>query len=138
MKSVVYRRITAPFVFAAMLGTVSSLASANGIEASILPISEQAQTVPEKVDDQVSTNWRTGTYGAPVQPVPAMADSTEIRPFGAHLFSGGFRGVRSDGLNPTYKLVPGDQITLRVWGAVEFERVHLGIGSTDNQLGIPS
>ena len=123
MKSVVYRRITSPFVFAAMLSTVSSLASANGIEASILSASEQAPIVPEKVDDQVSTNWRTGTYGSPVQPLPAMADSTDVRPFGAHLFSGGFRGVRSDGLNPTYRLVPGDQITLRIWGAVEFERV---------------
>ncbi|MCP8688665.1 polysaccharide biosynthesis/export family protein [Marinobacterium sedimentorum] len=123
MKSVVYRRITTPFVFAAILSTVSSLASAIGFETSVLPESEQAQVIPEKVDDQVKTNWRTGTYAAPAPLPPAMADSTEIRPFGADLFTGGFRGVRADGLNSTYRLVPGDQITLRIWGAVEFERV---------------
>jgi protein involved in polysaccharide export with SLBB domain len=123
MKSVVYRKVTAPFVFAAIFSSVSLLASANGFEASILPESQQAQVVPDKVDDQVSTNWRSGTYAAPAPLPPGMTGPAEIRPFGAHLFSGGFRGVRSDGLNPTYKLVPGDQITLRVWGAVEFERV---------------
>jgi len=31
--------------------------------------------------------------------------------------------MRSDGLNPGYRVVPGDQITLRVWGAIEIERV---------------
>ncbi|MCT7656462.1 polysaccharide biosynthesis/export family protein [Oceanimonas sp. NS1] len=43
--------------------------------------------------------------------------------FGSHLFNGGFSGVRADGLNADYVITPGDQVTLRVWGAVEIDRV---------------
>ena len=28
-----------------------------------------------------------------------------------------------DGLNPDYKIKPGDQVTVRAWGAFEFDRV---------------
>lgn len=65
------------------------------------------------------TDWRKGTYG----PVLDEQTSTDIQPFGADLFNGGFRGLRADGLNPQYRILPGDQITLRIWGAVEIERV---------------
>lgn len=44
-------------------------------------------------------------------------------PFGADLFNGGFRGVRADGMNPDYRMQPGDQVTLRIWGAVQIDRV---------------
>lgn len=73
-------------------------------------------------EQQQNTNWQVGRYGQ----VNADAESTAdglITPFGADLFSGGFRGLRSDGLNPDYKVLPGDQITLRIWGAVEVDRV---------------
>lgn len=42
------------------------------------------------------------------------------RPFGANLFDGGFSNDREDGLNPGYIIRPGDQIAVRVWGAIEF------------------
>lgn len=68
-----------------------------------------------------NTNWRAaGTYGGPVLTEEQRA---EIQPFGAGLFSGGFRGLRADGLNPEYRVLPGDQITLRIWGAVDIDRV---------------
>ncbi len=99
----------------------SPLSQALGVDsASILPEAQQAQPLPERVDDQGRANWSTGRYGMPTLPPKAEG---EVRPFGAHLFSGGFRGVRADGLNPDYRLVPGDQVTLRVWGGVEIERV---------------
>lgn len=68
-----------------------------------------------------SVNWRQGGYG----PLPTMEQGirNDMRPFGAELFSGGFRGVRADGLNPDYRILPGDQITLRVWGAVDIDRI---------------
>ena len=69
-----------------------------------------------------ATNWKAGTIGKGAADKPA-ASSAAIKPFGSELFSGGFRGTRADGLNPDYKILPGDQITLRVWGAVEIDRV---------------
>ncbi|NLC20781.1 MAG: polysaccharide export protein, partial [Halomonadaceae bacterium] len=46
-----------------------------------------------------------------------------LPPFGANLFEGGFRGTMADGLTPGYTIKPGDQVTLRAWGAVEIDRV---------------
>lgn len=42
------------------------------------------------------------------------------RPFGANLFDGGFTQDGENGLNPGYIIQPGDQIVVRVWGAIEF------------------
>lgn len=42
-------------------------------------------------------------------------------PFGFNLFTGGFRAERADGLNPEYVIQPGDQMTLRIWGATSFD-----------------
>lgn len=66
-----------------------------------------------------NTNWQSGTYG----PVQFEKQKENLTPFGADLFTGGFRGLRSDGLNPDYRIMPGDQITLRLWGAVETDKV---------------
>ncbi len=54
--------------------------------------------------------------------VPA-GRSGEVRPFGEKLFEGGFQGEREDGLNPDYLVRPGDHITLRMWGAVDYADV---------------
>jgi protein involved in polysaccharide export with SLBB domain len=50
-----------------------------------------------------------------------LETSAESPPFGANLFTGGFRAEREDGLNPDYLVQPGDRITLRVWGAMSFD-----------------
>lgn len=71
---------------------------------------------------QLNTNWRSGTVGQLVPNAPVLS-SEAIRPFGSQLFDGGFRGVRADGLNNEYRITPGDQVNLRIWGAVEVERV---------------
>lgn len=42
------------------------------------------------------------------------------RPFGANLFQGGFSNDREDGLNPGYLIQPGDLVSVRIWGAIEF------------------
>lgn len=68
---------------------------------------------------QAGTQRITGTYG----PVLTDDQKESLTPFGAKLFVGGFRGLRSDGLNPNYRILPGDQITLRLWGAVDMDRV---------------
>jgi len=44
----------------------------------------------------------------------------QMRPFGSNLFSGGFGQSREDGLNPGYVVQPGDRVSVRIWGAIEF------------------
>ena len=46
-------------------------------------------------------------------------DAMGPAPFGSNLFQGGFSNDREDGLNPNYQIMPGDGISLRVWGAVD-------------------
>lgn len=88
----------------------------------VLPERQQAEPVPEKVEEGPDTDWRSGTYG-PVPQEQLDEATDELPPFGANLFEGGFRGTMGDGLNPDYKVKPGDQVTLRVWGAAEIDRV---------------
>ncbi|MCG5514234.1 polysaccharide biosynthesis/export family protein [Ectothiorhodospira shaposhnikovii] len=85
-----------------------------------LPRAQQAAPIPDTLEPPSPVDWRTGTHG----PVPGtLGRDTGIAPFGAHLFKGGFRGTRAAGLSPDYRILPGDQITLRAWGAVEIDRV---------------
>lgn len=81
----------------------------------------QAQQQATMQEPQSNVNWQQGGYG----PIPTMEQGIDkdMRPFGSELFSGGFRGTRADGLNPDYRILPGDQVTLRVWGAVDIDRV---------------
>lgn len=53
-------------------------------------------------------------------PASAVADSAELSPFGSRLFKGGFSNDREDGLNPGYAIQPGDRISVRIWGATQF------------------
>ncbi len=41
-------------------------------------------------------------------------------PFGSNLFTGGFSDSREDGLNPGYVIQPGDRVSVRIWGAIEY------------------
>lgn len=94
-----------------------------------IPKDQQARPVGTLQEVVSQTNWREGTIGpgaslaAQTKAEAAALAKTQLKPFGADLFAGGFRGTRADGLNPHYKILPGDQITLRVWGAVEIDRV---------------
>ncbi|WP_290702982.1 polysaccharide biosynthesis/export family protein [Amphritea sp.] len=77
--------------------------------------SAATQQVPHNID------WNSGTYGR--LDSNQSVKLNDIRPFGSQLFDGGFSGLRSDGLNADYKVTPGDQVVLRIWGAIEMERV---------------
>ena len=43
--------------------------------------------------------------------------------FGAHLFNGNFKNYNQRVYNPDYKIAVGDQISLKIWGAVEFSQI---------------
>jgi protein involved in polysaccharide export with SLBB domain len=121
------------FILLLFINSFAYAAITSGIDAGVLS-RELAEVIPEQVDEQQSqsrVNWKSGTYG-----IAQSIEQKEIKPFGSELFDGGFRGVRSDDLNPNYKVVPGDQITLKLWGAIEYERV-LSVDSQGN-IFIPS
>lgn len=114
------------YLFGAVTAICCSLALSISLQAQTfgnLPAGQQVQPIPPVQEPANQTNWRQGTYG-PVLPSQAITQADDnIKPFGAELFSGGFRGVRADGLNPDYKILPGDQITLRIWGAIDVDRI---------------
>lgn len=103
---------------AALFFVAASQAGPIGTGSGGVAPEQQAEAVTAVVD-RPEVNWRTGTYGPQIK---ARAAS-DVSPYGEQLFSGGFRGVRADGINPDYRIAPGDLITLRLWGAVELERV---------------
>ncbi|WP_404463362.1 SLBB domain-containing protein [Vreelandella aquamarina] len=108
----------------ALLGTAASSATwaqSISLPNTILPEDQASQQPVEQVDDTARADWRSGTYG-PVANQPQL-DPDALPPFGANLFTGGFRGAMGDGLNADYQVKPGDQITVRAWGAFEFDRV---------------
>jgi protein involved in polysaccharide export with SLBB domain len=64
-------------------------------------------------------------------PIPTGADGLPP-PFGANLFVGGFESERSDGLNSSYLIAPGDKISIQLWGTVNRSEVV----TVDNQGNI--
>lgn len=46
----------------------------------------------------------------------------QIEVFGKNLFNGNFKQFKQHVYNPDYKIAVGDQISLKIWGAVEFEK----------------
>jgi protein involved in polysaccharide export with SLBB domain len=64
----------------------------------------------------------TATERAAPRPVEVIEREQErkLKPFGANLFTGAFRSERESGLNPDYVVVPGDRVTVKIWGAKTF------------------
>lgn len=54
---------------------------------------------------------------------PDVSDNTKVKPFGYELFAGQLSTDKRDGINPNYRVMPGDQITVSLWGAVTFNQV---------------
>lgn len=96
-----------------------SAAQSLTLPAQILPQQQRAESA---VDDTPRANWNNANYAA-IPKAPATDAIDTLPPFGGNLFEGGFRAAMAEGLNPGYRVKPGDQVTLRVWGAVEIDRV---------------
>jgi protein involved in polysaccharide export with SLBB domain len=64
-------------------------------------------------------------------PLPAGEEDMPP-PYGANLFKGGFESERSDGLNSSYLVAPGDKISIQMWGTVNRAEVL----TVDNQGNI--
>lgn len=96
------------------------------IRNSILPL--LLAVLPMAVAAQSLDNFATS---ADVQPATAAqlmnteesesaGDIQTLKPFGESLFRGGFSNDREDGLNPEYLVQPGDSVSVRIWGATQF------------------
>lgn len=111
-------------VISMTMALLASSAQAIGVEeVGILPSGVQSKPIPQTIEEQQSlSDWRSGRYGQANSASGGVSDEL-VQPFGAHLFNGGFSGMRADGLNSTYRIVPGDLVALRVWGAIEIERI---------------
>lgn len=105
-------------VIASTLIVMPVVASAIGETAGNLVSNQQVSSIA--VDQQVlnsNVSWQNQNF------TQAKKNSASASYFGEQVFSGGFSGIRADGLNAAYKIMPGDQVIVRVWGNVEVERV---------------
>lgn len=66
----------------------------------------------------------------PVPGLPAWAldgyrpDTIQgLKPFGGNLFRGNFASTYGNGMNDEYVILPGDRITVRIWGARNYDDV---------------
>lgn len=60
------------------------------------------------------------------------SDESQVPPYGANIFAGGYETERADGLNDNYLIAPGDKINIWLWGAVTYSDV----ATVDNQGNI--
>lgn len=126
-------RPLSPLLVALALLGLPALSSAQSVNlpGEVLDEQQQRQGSTEQASQTPRVDWRSANYGPPPQGAEAQqqqqqqqgAASDALPPFGANLFEGGFRGTRADGLNPGYTIKPGDEVTLRSWGAMEIDRV---------------
>ncbi|MGM0695063.1 MAG: polysaccharide biosynthesis/export family protein [Pseudomonadota bacterium] len=126
-------RPLSPLLVALALLGLPALSSAQSVNlpGEVLDEQQQRQGSTEQASQTPRVDWRSANYGPPPQGAEAQqqqqqqqgAASDALPPFGANLFEGGFRGTRADGLNPGYTIKPGDEVTLRAWGAMEIDRV---------------
>lgn len=113
--------LTIRVLAAVVLLLLAEAISAQGISARIdIPPEQRTEPVVDALEGPPRMISRTANYG----PIRAgQIDNGAIPPFGASLFQGGFRAMRASGLNPGYQVMPGDQVTVRAWGALQLDHV---------------
>ena len=112
----------------------SNTASANAGNTGVSPV--QLSTSPTlQGNSQTGTRPSSGQYNTqprsglvlPGEPTMDMVfplqEAMENPPFAANLFVGGFESERTNAVNPNYLVAPGDQISIWLWGAVDYSDV---------------
>ncbi|WP_144600654.1 polysaccharide biosynthesis/export family protein [Campylobacter coli] len=74
---------------------------------------------------QISASGNSGTTSSSqnIENNISKSAPAQIPVFGAELFNGNFKNYTQRVYNPDYKIAVGDQISLKIWGAVEFEQI---------------
>jgi len=65
---------------------------------------------------------QTDLGASAAQSIEPLEEEQTLPPFGSNLFTGAFSAERDDGLSGGYKIVPGDRITVRLWGAATVDQ----------------
>jgi len=98
---------------------------------------QSAADLLRQSDQSFAPQGMTAPAASPTQIIKVpTSPSDKPEPFGARLFRGGFSNNHEDGLNPDYLVQPGDYVTVRVWGAVDFNDVQ--VVDPQGNLFIPS
>jgi protein involved in polysaccharide export with SLBB domain len=73
----------------------------------------------------VPSQYSTANPVSPLPPLPAVnpQPGSNLLMFGSQMFSGRFAAVTYTGFNPGYQIAIGDQVSVRLWGAVAFDAV---------------
>ena len=100
--------LVGPLVAVVSMALLPLPVSSQALSTELESMGRSSRQPPPFVATQASDKGGAGAASAPA-------------PFGSNLFTGGFGGERDDGLNPDYIIVPGDRITLRIWGATTFD-----------------
>jgi protein involved in polysaccharide export with SLBB domain len=80
-----------------------------------------------------NSTGRNKPINMPSSSGPMPAGNEDLPPpYGANLFQGGFETERSDGLNSSYLVAPGDKISIQMWGTVN----RADVMTVDNQGNI--
>jgi protein involved in polysaccharide export with SLBB domain len=111
-------------VSAQVISDASKIRTAKQNESGI-DISEFVQSTRRSADNSIEPDLAETGYTYSVRSgLPA--------PYGANLFVGGYAAERNDGLNDSYKVAPGDKISVQLWGTVS----HAEVLTVDNQGNI--
>lgn len=118
-------------------------ATAIDLNSSLLPDSEpiasalQAKSTPNQALDQgeyavENRNNLLLPGEVDVRKLLPTSEDSQVPPYGANLFAGGYETERVDGLNDDYLIAAGDKINIWLWGAVNYSNVV----TVDNQGNI--
>ncbi len=120
----------AAFVLASLVGS-QALAQVQPADLEAYQAQQRQQQFNSELNALQGGN-RAGSLGSgPTRSAPAPQEGGEdeenpfaqIKPFGASLFDAPVINQRRDGVNPDYRIVPGDRIVLRLWGAVDINEI---------------
>ncbi|MFK7991723.1 MAG: SLBB domain-containing protein [Sandaracinaceae bacterium] len=95
---------------------------------TLLPAAALAQTGPAQPVPADVAN--------PATAEPSQSPTRGPRPFGANLFAGTYAAQRANGINPTYRILPGDRVMVNAWGAVQVNDVF--VVDTQGNIFIPT
>ncbi|MDC8832677.1 polysaccharide biosynthesis/export family protein [Alteromonas gilva] len=89
-------------------------------------LSGTSQTGTRPSNGQYTNKPRNGLVlpGEPtMEMVFPLQETMDNPPFAANLFVGGFESERANAINENYLVAPGDQISIWMWGAVDYSDV---------------
>ncbi|MFA3790804.1 polysaccharide biosynthesis/export family protein [Aliiglaciecola sp. SL4] len=136
-------RVVSAFLIRTVLFIASSM-FVGSLFAQQAPTQEQLQQAQQASQSQRvdlsqyiqsggNSTGRGGSINLPSDSGPMPAGEEGLPPpYGANLFKGGFETERSDGLNSSYLVAPGDKIAIQMWGTVNSSEVV----TVDNQGNI--